>query len=98
MLQKPSRSSKIFRDDELTYFVDEPDIMHLTESERESAQEDFYWDEEQTLFSDLVMEGACVVTCLTVCGVHDAHQISEGISIRGLDRPSRVPRGSIREE
>ncbi|KAF8743601.1 hypothetical protein AX14_001665 [Amanita brunnescens Koide BX004] len=42
--------------DENTYYEDEDNILELTDNEAEGHDDDFLWDEERTLFSDLMGE------------------------------------------
>ena len=71
--------------DENTYYEDEDNILELTDNEAEGHDDDFLWDEERTLFSDLMGE-VYVVTRIYTCALHSIAQQFQGRRQRRLDR------------
>lgn len=71
--------------DEDTCYIDQESIMELTDSEAESDDNDFFWDEERTLFSDL-MEEVYVTTRIYTCTLHSIAQRFRGRRHGRLDR------------
>lgn len=71
--------------DESTCYKDEESAMGLTDSEAESNGSDFFWDEERTLFSDLMGE-VYVMTRIYTCALHSIAQRFQGRRQRRLDR------------
>ena len=73
--------------DEDTYHENEECIMELTDSGAESNDSDFFWDEERTLFSDLMGE-MYVTTRIYTRALHSIAQRSQGRRQRRLDGSS----------